>query len=112
MAKEKNRMVKMLNSKSRTRYRGGLLEDLGDLRVHLDHEVLLDSHLFVARRDLGLHPVGELVLEDGRADVGEPLLRRLRELDVGLWQVIVDLRVRLVEELSDLLHAEALVPNQ
>ena len=98
--------------KALTRYRGGLLEDLGDLRIHLDHEVLLDSHLFMTRRDLGLHPVGELVFEDGRADVGEPLLRRLRELDVGLWQVIVDLRVRLVEELSDLLHAEALVPNQ
>ena len=98
--------------KALTRYGGGLLEDLGDLRIHLDHEVLLDSHLFMTRRDLGLHPVGELVFEDGRADVGEPLLRRLRELDVRLGKVIVDLRVRIVKELPDLLYAEALVPNQ
>ena len=98
--------------KALTRYGGGLLEDLGDLRIHLDHEVLLDSYLFMTRCDLGLHPVGELVLEDGRADVGEPLLRRLRELDVRLRKVIVDLRVRIVKELPDLLYAEALVPNQ
>lgn len=88
----------------------GLPEDLGDGRVHLDHEVLLLGHLGVALVDLFLDPFAELLFKDRGADVADPLLRRLRQLDLRLREVLVDLRVLLVQELPDLLDAEALVP--
>ena len=51
---------------------------------------------------LVLDPVGEPVLEHGCADIGDPLLRRLGQFELWLRQVLVYLRVVLVQELSDL----------
>ena len=87
----------------------GLLEYSGDLGVDVDHQVLLDGDLLVALVHLRLHPLREDVLEDGGAHVGDPLLRRLGELHLGLRQVLIDVDVVLREELPDLLDAEALV---
>ena len=56
-----------------------------------------------------LHPFHEEVLEDGGAHVGDPLLRRLGQLEIGLRQILVDVYVVLGEELPDLLESEALV---
>ena len=56
---------------------GRLLEDLGYLRVHLDHEVVLHGHLGVAGLDLLLDPLGEGLADHGGDDVADPLLRRL-----------------------------------
>ena len=89
-----------------------LLEDRGDLRVHVDHQVLLHGDLLVARLDLRLHPIGEAVLEHGGADFGDPLLRRLRQLDLRLWQVLVDVGVVRLEVLLDLFDAESLVSGK
>ena len=91
---------------------GGLLEDRGDLRVHVDHQVLLHGDLLVARLHLLLDPVGEAVLEHGGADVGDPLLRRLGQLDLRLWQVLVDVGVVRLEVLLDLFDAESLVSGK
>jgi hypothetical protein len=63
----------------------------------------------VPRVHLLLDPLGELFLDDGGADVRDPLLGSLRELDVRLWQICVDFRVLLVKELPDLLDAESFV---
>ena len=52
----------------------GLPEDLGDLRVHLDHQVLLHGDLFVARLDLLPNPLVEGLADDGCSDVANPLL--------------------------------------
>ena len=89
-----------------------LLEDRGDLRVHVDHQILLHGDFLMARLDLRLDPIGEAVLEDGGADVGDPLLRRLRELDLRLWQVVVDVGMVRLEVLLDLFDAESLVPGK
>ena len=48
------------------------MEGSSELRVHLDGKASLDYHLLVARLDLGLHPVGEGLLEDGVDDVADP----------------------------------------
>ena len=63
----------------------------------------------MARVHLRLHPLREDVLEDGGARVGDPLLRRLGELHLGLRQVLINVNVVLREEVPDLLDAEALV---
>ena len=78
------------------------LEDPGNLWVHFYHNVLLACHFSVSYFDLMLDPVGEPVLEHGCADIGDPLLRRLGQFELWLRQVLVYLRVVLVQELSDL----------
>ena len=89
---------------------GRLLEDLCDLRVHLDHQVLLHGDLLMPQLYLPADPLVEVLTDDGRGDVADPLLGRLRQLELALRQVPEDLRVALVEEVQDLLDAETLVP--
>lgn len=55
----------------------GVLEDLCHLRIHLNHDVLLLGHLVVPDVHLVLDPVREMILENTRADIGNPLLRCL-----------------------------------
>ena len=83
------------------------MEGLGDLGVALDEEVLLDGHRLVALVDLVSHPGPEDVLEHGVADVGEPLLRHLRDL-LALREVQVHNVVRR-HEVGDLLNGKLLV---
>ena len=85
------------------------LEDGRDILVHRDEDVLLVGHLLVAPLDLGLHPIRELLLQHRGTYIRQPLLRRLRQLQVRLGQVCVDMRMVLVQELPDLLDAEAVV---
>ena len=103
-------MVNMNKELGRTANGVGLLEDLCHLHVHLDHDVLLDGHLLVSHVDLVLHPLRELVLEDARNDVSNICLGRLGQFDGRLRQVLVHLRVVLVQEGPDVLDREALVP--
>ena len=90
----------------------GLIVGIGDLWVHLDVEVALLSNVLVAVVGPVLHPLGELLLQERGAHVGEPLLRDLGQLEVGLRQVLVDPRIIIVEELADLLHTQPLVPKR
>ena len=62
--------------------------------------------------NLRLHPRCETVFEHGGADVGDPLLGRLRQLELRLGQVVVDVGMVRLEVLLDLLDAEALVPGK
>ena len=110
MAVDGQWMVNMNKELGRTADRVGLLEDLRHLRVHLDHDVLLDGHLLVSHIDLILHPLRELVLKDTRNDVSNICFGRLGQFDGRLRQVLVHLRVVLVQEGPDVLDREALVP--
>ena len=87
-----------------------LPEDLRHLRIHLDHDIFFDSNLFMTDFDLSFDPLRELLLKNGGAHVGQPLLRCLRELNRRLGQVRVHLRMVLVEEAPDLLYTKAFVP--
>ena len=89
---------------------GRLLEDLGDLRVHLDHQVLLHGDLLVPRFDLRADPLVEVLTDDGRANVADPLLGRLWQLELGLRKIVIDLPVIGLEEREHFLDAEAFVP--
>ena len=59
----------------------------------------------MSRIDLVLDPVCELVLENGGTHVGNPLLGSLGELKGRLRQVVIHLRMIVVEEVSDLLDS-------
>ena len=59
--------------------------------------------------DLILDPFGEFVLQDCSADVGDPLLGRLRELDFRLRQEVVHLFMVGQEVFLDLFDAEAFI---
>ena len=76
----------------------------------MDHEVTFFNHILVASIDLILDPVGELVLEKGHAHVGDVLLWNPRKLERRLWQVLVHVRIVLIQKLPNLLDAEPLVP--
>ena len=59
--------------------------------------------------DLHLDPFAELLLDDAGDDVADPLFRRLRQLELDLGQVEVDLWVVFVQELLDLLYSKYFV---
>ena len=54
-----------------------LLEDLGNLRVHLDHEVSFNGDFLVTCLYLLPDPLVKGLTNDGRADITDPLLGRL-----------------------------------
>ena len=85
------------------------MEDLRYLRVHLDHNVLFISHFGMSLIYLMFHPSGELVLEYGGAHIGYPLLGCLGKLKLRLRQVLVYLRVIVVQILPDLLDSKAFI---
>jgi hypothetical protein len=63
----------------------------------------------VSRSHLLFHPLGELFIQKSRADVSQPGLGHLRELQGRLRQVLVHLSVIVVEELADLFHTQAFI---
>ena len=91
---------------------GRLLEDLGDLGVHGDHDALLHGDLLVAGLHLFLDPLAEGLTDYGRDDIADPLLGRLWKFKLAIRKISVDVRVALVEERHHILHTEALVPAQ
>ena len=56
------------------------LEDLGYLRVHVDHHVLFGLDLVIPLPHLLLDPLGEWVTNDGIDDIGDVLPRKLLHL--------------------------------
>ena len=86
--------------------RGGV--ELGvHLRVHVDVHLLLLPHRLVAILDLVADPISEDFAKDGRADVDDPLLRRLWQVRL-VRHVVGDVGV-LLAELGDVPEVEALV---
>jgi len=85
----------------------GRVESLGNLRVHLDVELLLGRELFVAVFDLRPDPASEGLAEDGVGDVDEPLAGYLVHVPV-FGQVVVD-AVVLASLVENALDAEVLV---
>ena len=96
----------------RTANRGGLLEDLRHLSIHLNHYIFLEGYSIVPQVDLLLHPLRELFLEHAGAHVAEPGFRRFGQLDRGLGEVLVHLRVMLIQVGPDLFDSQAFVSIQ
>jgi len=65
----------------------------------------------VSRFDSPLDPLRELLLEYGSTDICDPLLGRLRQLELGFRQVVVNFGMVIIQEISDVLHTEAIVPK-
>ena len=91
-----------------TAYFGGGTEHISHLLVHGDHDVLLGGHVPVAQFDLRLHPVGEVLLENGGADIADPLFADLVDLLIVRHEV-EDMPMAVAEEESDVLQGETLV---
>ena len=87
---------------------GGGLEDPGDVHVHLDFQVVLHHDLLIPLLDAVLNPAGEHALENGGADVANPLLGHFMDF-LGVRQVIEDLLVAIRKELRDVLDCETIV---
>ena len=60
--------------------------------------------------DLPADPLVEVVADDGRTDVADPLLWCLGQLELWLRKVVEDLPVIGLEEGEHFLDTEALVP--
>ena len=83
------------------------LELSSHLWVHGDHHLLLGAHDGVALLDLMGDPGLELATEDDCANIHDPLLGNLLQIDV-VWQEVGDVRL-LRHELEDALDGEVLV---
>ena len=57
-----------------------------------------------------INPFGEVLLQHGGADVGDPLLRRLRKFQLAMGQVIEDDRVPSVSPIENVFNCESFVP--
>ena len=86
----------------------GALEGSSDIRVHSDQHVLLLGDLGVPGLDLVLDPAHEDFAKHGGADVHDPLLGRLVDLDL-VWQEGVDVRMLHQELIRHVREREALV---
>ena len=84
------------------------LEGLGELRVHLDEEVPVLRHLFVAGGDALAHPVDKGLANDGRADVDHPGAWELVNLVLLAWHKEMH-GLELGEEVEDLRHRQVVV---
>ena len=90
-----------------TRDMGAVLELLIHLSVHLYHHVSFLRHQLVPILDLRTNPLLEWVADDRRADIDDPLLGRLYQINV-VGEEVSD--VGLVRyEVQYLLDREALV---
>lgn len=53
---------------------------MGDRRVDIDHQVVLDCELLVSVLNYLHHPTRKVLADHGVGDVGDPLLGQLRQL--------------------------------
>lgn len=67
------------------------VEGPGNLRIHIDQEVLLFGELLVSISNLRLDPGAEWFADDGVGDVDEPLPRDLMHVTV-FREVVIDQR--------------------
>ena len=68
------------------------MESFQDVRIHFDIEVLPLDLLCVPLMDLLLHKVSELILENGHADVTNPVSAHLMDL-VPVRKVIKNVKM-------------------
>ena len=67
------------------------VEGRRDLRVHLDHQVLLHGQVLIAAEDLLADPRSDGLAHDRVCDVDEPLPRHLVHVPI-VWEEVADLR--------------------
>ena len=77
------------------------------LRVHGDHHFFLLAHDCIPLLDLVIDPLSEKVTQDLGANIHDPLLGRLRQVDV-VGKVVGDVRL-VFDEHQDPLEGEVLI---
>ena len=85
----------------------GRFESSGHIGVHSDHDLFLLAHQCVALLDLQVDPVLELLAQDGRNHVDQPLLGDFRH--VNLVGEIHEHERLVDDKLKDFLDGEVLV---
>ena len=90
-----------------TRYLGGFLEGFSQVRINLDHLVLLAGHNLISNLNLLFNPSLKVVLDHRIDDVAQKLLGELVDLIV-VGQVLVNLVV-LLAKLGDLVEREQII---
>ena len=83
------------------------MEGFGNVRVHLDVELLLGRQLFIAALDLQLDPASKGFTANCEGEIDEPLARHLVHVTV-FWEIVGDFRV-FPSCLKYALNAEILV---
>ena len=91
-----------------TRNGSGLLECSGNIRIHRDHEVLLNGDFSISRFDLGFYPINEDITEYCGTDITNPLFGRLVDLYL-VWKVVEDALMQLEYLLVHILHGKSFV---
>jgi hypothetical protein len=79
-----------------TAHRGGRPEDLSDLRVHLDHYILLHGDFLVASLDLLVDPLIEWSSYDRCNYITNPLLRRFGQLNFRIGKIFEHVPVIII----------------
>ena len=82
---------------------------LCNLWIHFDHDVFLYGNFLVTGIDLCFYPIIELVFDNSRAHICNPLLWSLWKLNIGLREVIIDFGMVLVQEMSDFLNTKTFI---
>ena len=90
------------NSIALTTHSCGGFECVSHFLIHLDHQVPFVCYPLVPRFFLEFDPLIKLLTNGCRTDIGDPLLRCLWQLNVGLRQVGVYFWVPIIKVLPDL----------
>ena len=99
---EREKWVSDLRDEVLTTDFGGCTEYIGHLLVHGNHDALLGGHLPITDFDLLLDPVCEVLLEDGGADIADPLLAHLMNFLI-IRHIIENMPMTIAKEESDVL---------
>ena len=82
-----------IDNKELTAHGHRLLEYLGDLGIHFDHDVFLVRNFFVPYLNLFLNPFCKWFLDNGGTYITQPRLWNFWKLKVWLRKVVINIRV-------------------
>ena len=77
----------------------------------MDHKIPLDCDFLMTQVNLLLDPFVEGRTQDRCHYIANPLLRRLGNLELALWKILIDLFVVVIKKLQDLLNTKSLISN-
>lgn len=84
-------------------------KNLSHLRVHCNHDVLRVGYFIVPVIRLLFNPSRELIFKNWSAYISYPLLRCLRQFEVGFRQVCIDLGMFFVKVSPYILHGKSFI---
>ena len=77
----------------------------------MDHKIPLDCDFLMTQVNLLLDPLVEGRTQDRCHYIANPLLRRLGNLELALWKILIDLFVVVIKKLQDLLNTKSFISN-